>query len=471
MESKRAKIIIGAVVAFLIALLIFAALALPGRRKPIPKAQLTDGRILQVESVTFGTYHQMGFKSLVENVRPWLPRKIFDLLTPKFPYSEMHLDRPGLVVWVNAVDPVTGKYVDCQSIRVEVLGENGDVFAEDTSAWFGSATFWRVGHVFYAFPRAQSALTVQVTPWKTNTSVRFEIPNPHVTRPAAWSGQALPQHQLVGDLDVALTGLLLRTNGSSAHYWQSPSRYWCPVWELRQGDNLAVGWEEPEWIAEDPTGNRSQFLGVHQRVERFSGAFYPNPTNTQAAVLVGSSPLFSVHDLQSNICWNLKLDYEKHPISVLGVFTNGTHVFLDGVYQSNPPVGMGPVHGGAPSGWVGQSQRVSPTRVNEWAGHYTPVPVIYIHAQGLRSTERLAVRLRDSQGRYWLAKPESQGDSQRISPFLLELPEEVKPVLAEFVVLKPVEAQFLVQMPGPPLIRPVPQAQPRARANTEPAGF
>jgi hypothetical protein len=324
---------------------------------------------------------------------------------------------------------------------VETLGENGDVFGEDTSEWFGSATFWRVGHVFYAFPRAQSVCTVQVTPWRTNVSVRFEVPNPHVSQPGTWSGQALPQ-QLVGDLDVALTGLLLRTNGSSAHYWESPSRYWSPVWELRQAGNPAAGWEEPEWIAEDPTGNRSQFLGVHQRVERFSGTFYPSPTNTQAAVLIGSSPLFSVHDLQSNIWWNLKLTYENHAISVLGVFTNGTHVFLDGAYQTNPPVGMGPVHGGAPSGWVGQIQRVSPTRVKQWAGHYTPVPVIYLRAPGLGATERLAARLHDSEGHYWLARPESQGNAQGISPFLLGLPEEVKTVVAEFVVLKPVEAQF-----------------------------
>src|SRR6266699_3320799 len=101
MERKRATIIFGAVVVLLITLLVLAAIVLPGRSKPLPSAQLGDGRVLQVEGVTFGTYHQMGFKSLVENVGPWLPRKLYALLTPKVPHSEVHLDHPGLVVWVN----------------------------------------------------------------------------------------------------------------------------------------------------------------------------------------------------------------------------------------------------------------------------------------------------------------------------------------------------------------------------------
>jgi hypothetical protein len=70
MERKRATIIFGAVVVLLMALLIFAALALSGQRKALPKAQLADGRVLQVEGVTFGTSHHMGFKSLVENFGP-----------------------------------------------------------------------------------------------------------------------------------------------------------------------------------------------------------------------------------------------------------------------------------------------------------------------------------------------------------------------------------------------------------------
>jgi len=106
---------------------------------------------------------------------------------------------------------------------------------------------------------------------------------------------------------------------------------------------------------------------------------------------------------------------------------------------------MGPTKGGAPSGWVGQSQRISPTRTQHWHGHYTPVPVMYIRAPASRSKERLGVRLRDEQGRYWLAKPEPQGAADGIWPFLLELPPEVRTVSAEVVLLKPIQAEFTVQ--------------------------
>jgi len=161
------------------------------------------------------------------------------------------------------------------------------------------------------------------------------------------------------------------------------------------------------------------------------------------------------------------LNCDKRSIPVLGIFTNGVHVFLDGVYQTNPAVKMGAVRGGAPSGWTGQSRRVSPTRVDFWAGHYTPVPVIYVQAKELNATERLAVRLRDETGHYWLAKPE--GNNQGIKPFLVELPPEVKTVVAEFVLLRPVHADFLVKMPEPPSPALPPKELPEQQGTGSPS--
>jgi hypothetical protein len=452
MERRRARVLFGAGIALAGALVIFLMVGWPHGSKSLPNALLADGRILQVEGVTFGTYHRIGFKSPLENIRPWVPGKLYDWLSPRYPHSETRLDRPGLVVWVNATDPTTGKHVDCQGIRVEILGEGGDMFGEDTSCWFGGSAFWRVGHVFYAFPRTQRTLTVQVTPWRTNVSVRLEVPNPQVVQQPVWSRKPLPQERAVGGLEVVMTDLLLRTNGSTSRYWESPARYWLPVWELRQEGRPVSGWEKPEWIAEDPSGNRSRFLGVHQPVLRFSGTFYPSPTNRQAAMLIGSSSPFHPGSLQSNVFWDLRLSYGKATLIALGIFTNGTHLFLEGAYQTNPPaaVRMGPVRGGAPSDWVGTSRRVTPTRVEEWAGHYTPVPTIYVQAKDLPPGERLAVRLRDEQDRLWVAKPEPQGNGQGIHPFLLDLPSDVKTVVAEFVVLRPVEAEFTSNVPPPP---------------------
>ena len=120
MERKRARVFLGAGIVFAGALLVFLAIGWPKRAEPLPKARLADGRILQIEGVTFGTSHQIGFKSPLENVRPWLPAKLYDWLSPKYPHSEIRLDRSGLVVWVNAIDPTAGKHVDCQGIRMEM---------------------------------------------------------------------------------------------------------------------------------------------------------------------------------------------------------------------------------------------------------------------------------------------------------------------------------------------------------------
>jgi|ERR1043166_1703728 hypothetical protein len=339
----------------------------------------------------------------------------------------------------------SGKQVDCQSIRVAFVDEHGDLFGEQNSSWFGGDKFWRVGHEFQAFPRTRRELTFQITPWKTNQTVSVKFRNPHVAVPSPRSGKPLPQQQRVGDLEIFLASLTLRTNmgPKGVEYWRTPTRYWEPRWELRRGGKIATGWDAAEWIAEDASGNRAQFLGMYQPVLRFSANFFPNATNVTGTTLLASSPGVSIASLQSTQWWNLPVRFEKTEITVLGLFPAGVHIFSEGVYQTNPPVTMRGPGGGAPSGWVGQSKRLTPTLRKDWDGHYTPSPVIYLRAPPLAADNRLAVRLRDENGRYWPTKPEPQGAVRNIHPFLVEtLAPEVKLIVAEVVVLKPVHAEF-----------------------------
>ena len=444
-QTRFNRWLVGSGVLLVLGFAVLLVLAVSRARPPLATAQLADGRILRVEAVTFGTHHEVGARSTVERFQPWLPQKVNQFFAPKHPYAEINRDEPALVVWVNAQDAVTGTNVDCQRIRVEFVDENGELFGESTRHWFGGTAFWRVGHVFQAFPRTQTTLTLQVTPWKTNVSVRLQLPNPRVTRPADWSGQPLPQEQRVGTLDVVLSGLALRTNGGPRKRWETPSCYWEPIWELREDGKAAIAWDVAAWEAEDPTGNRGQHLGVHQPVLRFSVEVYPSATNLNAAPILGRAPEASAVDLQSNLWWNLPLHNGARDVLVLGLFPPGVHTFSEGVYQTNPAVKMGATRGGAPTGWVGSSKRLSPTKIQHWSGHYTPTPTIYIQAPALDSKEKLAVRLRDEQGRCWPAKPEPQGASQGIWPFIVELPPEVNRFTAEIVLLKSVQAKFTVK--------------------------
>jgi hypothetical protein len=153
---------LGLALLFAAAVFVFIGLMRASKPKSFPSTRLADGRILQIEGVSFGTNNAIGSKSMLESVRPWLPRILYDWLSPKYPHNNIELEKPGLVVWVNAKEPVSGKHVDCQGIRVEFMDKNGDLLGEFTHSWFGGSSFWRVGHIFYAFPRTEPNLTLLV---------------------------------------------------------------------------------------------------------------------------------------------------------------------------------------------------------------------------------------------------------------------------------------------------------------------
>src|SRR5437870_977372 len=69
------------VISLTLGCLLLVALARP----PIQVA-LADGRILQIEGVTYGTRHRLGNKSMIaERLRPWLPWRLRAFVQPKVP--------------------------------------------------------------------------------------------------------------------------------------------------------------------------------------------------------------------------------------------------------------------------------------------------------------------------------------------------------------------------------------------------
>ncbi len=411
---------------------------------PLARLALADGRILQVEGVTYGTLHRIGQKSiLLDRFGPWLPQRLRSWLAPRTPDNTIELERPGLVVWVNAIDPATGTNVDCQGIRAEFVDKHGDLFGETTRNWFGGQSFWRVGQVFYTFPRDERELTLRVTPWKMGKQIPAiaQFPNPHPIPAAIWSGGPLPQTVSVNSLEITLAGLHLRTNQQT--YWQTPSVYFEPHWQLRQGAHAARGWTTPEWTAEDPTGNRGQHLCPHWTALRFFASVYPTATNAEAAVVIATLPQVDWVSLTNQVSWNNRTMLGTNEIVALGICPPGVYTFTGGDFDPNGPR-LGGVSGGARSGWTSQSQRLTPLKVQIWHGHYTPEPTVYVRAN-LRDGDRLAVRLREHSGRQWIAKPEPQGNPDGVHAFLIELPAEVSRVVPELVLLKPARAEFLVK--------------------------
>jgi len=448
-------------------LLIFLSSGQPSG--PIATALLADGRIIQIEALTYGTEHRVGHSApIYDRFAQWLPGPLRGLFAPARPETRLHLDQPALVVWVNMVDASTGKPVDCQRIRSEFVDGNGDLFGPENYFWYGISTnFWRAGHSFTAFPRDSAKLTLQVTTLgKKKGTTRLDFANPFVTAPAIWSGGPLPQQKNTGTLEIRLAALDLRTNGGPKKYWETPARYWEPRWELRTDNKPVAGWSDVEWIADDPLGNRGQSLGMHEPVLRFTATVYPEATNANEAVLVASLPQVILSNATTtNITWwNSNYLAGSNAITALGWFPKNPmcYIFSDGHFATNPPVSLAPTRGGAPSGWVGQSQRTSPLHVQYWQGHYSQGPVIYLRV-GAPGTDlngsathldfgsrdpvnRLAIRLRDDLGRVWVAKPEPEGAADGIMAYLIDLPSEVRTVTPEIVLLKPARAEFMVDM-------------------------
>ncbi len=446
--NKPARIILGTLVIVFVAAAIVSFLVRPKGPSITTSVKLADGRILQVEAVTYGTNHVCGESSfLIDRFGVLLPNALHKRLLPKQPRNTIEVDKPSLCVWVNAINSTNGNFVDCQGIRVEFVAENGDLFGSANPHWFGSSGFWREGYVFDAYPRDATELTLHVTPGRKKQTSTLKFPNPKVISPATWTGKPTPQRQTVGKMELELTRLIERTNGSPKEFWETPTRYWKPEWKLSENGAAATGWDEPDWLAEDRLGNTGQFLGVHQPVLRFSATLFPTATNLQHSIPLATLPSLSLTNITTN-WWNITVKAEAADLLVLGVFQPGAYTFLDGEMVTNPATPMTAVKGGTPSGWTGAMERTSPVTVKNWHGHYTDRPVIYLSAPSLAGDLRLGIRLRDKTGNYLIAEPESQGHPDGIYAFMLPVTNTVS-VVPELVLLKPIKAEFLVATPPP----------------------
>ena len=418
------------------------------KKKPTIQVALSDGRILVIEEVTYGKHHRVGHPSRVLNrLRPWIPELIYRRIAPTHPESQLDLDHPALVIWVNALDATTGTNIDCQMLRTELVSRKGDLF-QGNAHWYGEADFWRVGHVFYAWPQDEPNLTLRVTPYRKNESSTLKLANPHIATPQPWTGRPVPQSKEVGEYELVLSGLQSRTNGDTKQYWVTPAAYWEPQFELHRFGQSLGGWADPEWNAEDPLGNRGKFLGIHQPVVKFSASVYPDPTNVLVAPTIAALPPIDLSTLQTNLWWNRPLGSTN--LLALGVCPPGVRSFSGGELDLNPVSKMGAVRGGAPSGWTGARKQINPLQTKTTHAHYSHLPTIYIRATALQAGERLAIRLKDDQGHVLAAKPESQGSSEGIFPFLLDLPAGLTNITAELAILKPVQAEFYVETSSRP---------------------
>jgi hypothetical protein len=325
---------------------------------------------------------------------------------------------------------------------MEIKSADGTLYGEAQPNWFGFGQefkdFRRAGHLFRVFPRDEKILHATIVTWRGTNTLSFVLPNPGYSTPANWKGEPLPVTNRVGAYEIVLHELT-----PQMHNGRTKVPYWRPEFELRRHSQPLPSWDL-EWIAEDAWGNRDQRIGINKSPLKFTATYYPSGTNMEASVLITNTPAAS---LGNTNWWNIATMVGTNRVEILGLFPPATHTFANNDYLTNPPTKLGPVRGGAKSGWVSQT-RSTPLRTINYHAHYSDVPVIYVRVTDPRNADRIAVRIRDVEtGAYSLAEPEPQGNRGNIVPFLVRI--EANRIAAELVHLPPLKSDFLVDTPKP----------------------
>src|SRR4051812_44619878 len=104
--NRQWKIAAGLIIVLGLGALLLGALS-KARRPFVASVRIADGRIIQVEAVSFGKTSTIGDRSLIlEHFRPRMPQQLVNFFKPRVPQSNVEVDEPALIVWVNAIDPV-----------------------------------------------------------------------------------------------------------------------------------------------------------------------------------------------------------------------------------------------------------------------------------------------------------------------------------------------------------------------------
>ena len=426
----------GIILTLLVKLLAFG----PAEQRQV---RLADGRLFRVEAVTFGTNHVVGWSDgWLVPLRKILPNSVVQFLTPTRGQSRQATDSPALVVWLYARNS-SGKYVDCQGVRACFVDEQGDVYPANSYANGSfSKGFSREACVFEVFPRRSARLKLQLTPWRSEQASTLVIANPcWRTTVVAWSPETLPLTRRVEEIEFKLESLVIQTNGGPPRYWEPVSLHWQPVFSLIAGGGPATNWTTPEWEAEDATGNRGQTLGLHEPMLKFVATTYPKPEAVSDEARRWRLPVVSLPTTPRGFQWNTNRLLRGASVSVIGLFPPGNYTFSCG-QLTNPP---SPIRG---NGWVGLSQHVAPGRWQKWDTFGTTNYLAFLRWPVGKDDQRLAVGLRDRQGRvYWRQCSRSDG-AGGIFAVAFDAPlEAAEEVQLEVVLLEPLRAEFVVHPP------------------------
>jgi hypothetical protein len=214
--------------------------------KPVEQ-ELSDGTILRIEMVTFGTNHVFSSDPIREKVRNALPKRFRSWLGKAAPSYRMETLPNCLVLWTTRFDPMSGTYIRPLSEGHYATDEHGCRFRSSLRQGATIAGKGISGVVFGAYPRSSKDFDYLICDQSENVVGKVNVPNPFRAKPKPWHAEMLPiaktNAQLVAELER-----LRRSDAPAGVSWDI---------QLRRPEDREFWEKGPQWIC-DVSGNRIQ---------------------------------------------------------------------------------------------------------------------------------------------------------------------------------------------------------------------
>ena len=194
---------------------------------------MTDGSILRIEKVSFGTKHQLEFGS--SGILTWWERLLGRQLPPNLAFwSTQHdqltlcmsrrnaetgllldFDWWGETVVINALGVRVPDLDTVSMIEFRALGHSiEDHSARPLKADHRQWDHWIVCSTFPSFRSTGGTVTIEVENTSGNVMAKFDIQHPALPTFPTWSAEPLPSAKTDGDLTVALSRAEIKSRGS-----------------------------------------------------------------------------------------------------------------------------------------------------------------------------------------------------------------------------------------------------------------
>ena len=102
-------------------------------------------------------------------------------------------------------------------------------------------------------------------------------------------------------------------------YPRDKVRFWEPVFEVTQDGHVFENWQQPDWEAEDLTGNRGHRLGLHTPALKFIISTWPRPETVVDPTNRWRLPFFRVPTNAPGIQWNMTRRLGEVAVTLVGL--------------------------------------------------------------------------------------------------------------------------------------------------------